>query len=134
MEKKGNLPTTIDEYIAGYPEEIQKHLKEIRQVIKSTIPEARETIKYGIPTFELLGNVVHFGGYKGHIGFYPAPSGIEHFKEEITPYLASKGTLQFPLDKPMPLELVRRITEFRMQENLEKAAAKAKKQSLSPRV
>jgi len=129
MEKKENSPTTIDEYIAGYPEELQVKLNEIRRIIKATIPEAKETISYGIPTFALMGNVVHFGGFKSHIGFYPAPSGIEHFKEEIAPYLASKGTLQFPLDKPLPVDLIRRITEFRMQENLQKAAAKVKKKT-----
>jgi uncharacterized protein YdhG (YjbR/CyaY superfamily) len=119
--------TTIDEYISGYPEDVQAILQKVRVIIKEIAPEAQEAIKYGIPTFVLHGNLVHFGAYKKHIGFYPAPSGLEQFREELAGYLGSKGAVQFPLDEPIPYDLIRRITVFRVQENLEKAGAKKKK-------
>jgi uncharacterized protein YdhG (YjbR/CyaY superfamily) len=118
---------TIDEYIAKYPEDVQKILQKVRQTIRKAAPDAEETIKYGIPTFTLSGNLVHFGGYKSHIGFYPAPSGIEAFADEIAPYKAAKGTLQFALDKPIPYKLITKIVKFRIQENLARAAAKGQK-------
>lgn len=113
-------PRTIDEYIAMFPKEVQKILENLRQVIRKTAPEAEETIDYGIPTFKLNGNLVHFAAFKSHIGFYPAPSGIEAFKKELSPYKQSKGTIQFPLDKPIPIDLVKKIVEFRVKENLSK--------------
>src|SRR3982751_2228031 len=114
----------IDEYIAGFPQEVQKRLQQMRTVIKKAAPQAEETINYAIPTFFLNGNLVHFAGYKNHIGFYPAPSGIEAFKKELSEYAGAKGSVQFPLDKPLPLELVKRIVQFRVEENLRKAANK----------
>ncbi len=111
---------TIDEYIAGFPENVQIILGKMRQVIQESVPEAEETISYGMPTFKLKGNLVHFAAYKKHIGFYPTPSGIENFKEELSPYKSSKGAVQFPLDKPIPLDLLRKIVIFRVQENMKK--------------
>ena len=111
----------IDEYIADFPEDVQANLQTIREAIHKAAPEATEAIKYGIPTFISNGNLVHFGGYKSHIGFYPAPMGIEAFQEETEQYQAGKGTLQFPLDKPMPLELIDKIVRYRVDKNLAKA-------------
>lgn len=110
----------IDEYITSFPDDIQVLLQKIRNTIHAAAPAATEAIKYGIPTFVLNGNLVHFGGYKNHIGFYPAPMGIEAFKEEAAQYEAGKGTLQFPLDKPLPLDLITRIVKFRVEKNLGK--------------
>lgn len=114
--------TTIDAYIAGYPEEVQAILQEIRRTIHETAPEATEAISYGMPTFKLHGNLVHFGAFKSHIGFYPVPSGMEAFQEELAAYKQGKGSVQFPLNKPMPLDLIRRIVEFRVQESQAKVA------------
>ena len=110
----------IDQYISTFPENVQPLLQQMRQTIQRAAPAATEAIKYGIPTFILNGNVAHFGGYKSHIGFYPAPKGIEAFKEETAQYETGKGTLQFPFDKPLPLDLVTRIVKFRAQDNLER--------------
>ena len=108
----------IDEYIAGFPPETQAMLKEIRALIKATAPEATETISYAIPTFDLNGHhLVHFAGFKNHIGFYPVPSGMEAFKQELEPYKSGKGSAQFPIGQQMPTELIRRIVEFRVEEN-----------------
>ena len=112
--------TTIDEYISVFPKNIQDILEKLRHTVKNSAPEAYETISYQIPTFKLNGNLVHFAAYKKHIGFYPTPSGIEAFKEELSPYEISKGTVKFPLKKPIPFELVRKIVEFRVQENMKK--------------
>ncbi len=111
---------TIDEYIATFPENVQDILQELRKVIQEATPEAEEAISYGMPTFKLKGNLVHFAAYEHHIGFYPAPSGIEAFKEELSPYKGGKGSVQFPLDKPVPLDLVEKIVIFRVGENLKK--------------
>lgn len=108
---------TIDEYIATFPEDIQEILEKMRKVIQDAAPEAEETISYGMPTFKFNGNLVHFAAYKNHIGFYPAPSGIEAFKKEISQYKNSKGAVQFPLDKPIPFDL-EKIVVFRVQENI----------------
>lgn len=110
-------PRTIDEYIAMFPKDVQKTLETLRQVIKENAHAAEETIDYGIPTFKLKGNLVHFAAFKNHIGFYPDPSGIEAFREELSFYKQSKGTVQFPLDKEIPFDLVRKIVEFRVKEN-----------------
>jgi len=110
-------PRTIDEYNAMFPTDVQKILENLRQVIRETAPTADETIDYGIPTFKLNGNLVHFAAFKNHIGFYPTPSGIEAFKKELSHYKQSKGTVQFPLDKPIPFDLVKKIVEFRVKEN-----------------
>ena len=116
----------IDQYISNFPEETQRRLEQMRELIRNTVPEAKESMKYAIPTFELSGNLVHFAGYKTHIGFYPAPSGLTAFQEELGGYKRAKGSVQFPLDSPLPLELIRKIVEYRVQENLEKATVKKK--------
>jgi uncharacterized protein YdhG (YjbR/CyaY superfamily) len=118
---------SIDEYIATFPEDIQAKLQEIRQTIKAAAPDASEKIAYAMPTFFLKGNLVHFAAFKNHIGFYPAPRGIEAFQEELSTYKGAKGSVQFPIDEPMPLDLIRRIVEYRVQDNLQKADEKKKK-------
>jgi uncharacterized protein YdhG (YjbR/CyaY superfamily) len=120
-------PTTIDEYIAGFPPDVQKFLEKIRMTIRKAAPEAQETIKYQMPTFTLKGNLVHFAAFKKHIGFYPVPTGIEQFKKELSVYEGGKGSVQFPLDQPIPYDLISRVVKFRVKENLERAAAKGKK-------
>jgi uncharacterized protein YdhG (YjbR/CyaY superfamily) len=123
--KNGNTPSEdIDAYIAGFPEEVQKLLSEVRQTIRDAAPGAEETIKYQIPTFTLEGNLVHFAGYKKHIGFYPTPSGIEKFSKELSDYEGAKGSVKFPLDRPIPYDLISRIARFRVKENLARAGAK----------
>jgi uncharacterized protein YdhG (YjbR/CyaY superfamily) len=108
---------TVDDYIKSFPENIQLILQELREIIKTEAPEALEKISYQMPTFFMNGNLVHFAGYKNHIGFYPAPSGITAFKSELENYKYSKGALQFPLDRPLPAELIRKIVKFRVNEN-----------------
>jgi uncharacterized protein YdhG (YjbR/CyaY superfamily) len=115
----------IDEYIASFPKDTQELLEKLRATIRAAAPEAEETINYGIPTFTLKGNLVHFAGYKKHIGFYPTPSGIEHFKAELAGYEQAKGSVQFPIDEPIPFDIVSKIVAFRVGENLAKAGAKA---------
>jgi uncharacterized protein YdhG (YjbR/CyaY superfamily) len=114
--------TAVDEYIEGFPPETRKVLEEVRALVRASAPEARERISYGVPTFVLNGYLVHFGGYRKHIGFYPTSSGIEAFKEELKPYKTSRGAVQFPLDRPMPADLIRRMVEFRVRENTGKAS------------
>lgn len=99
---------------------MQERLEAIRQVIREAAPQATEKISYQMPTFYLNGNLVHFAAFKSHIGFYPAPTGVEAFKEEISKYKWSKGAVQFPLDQPVPYDLIRRMTEYRVGENLKK--------------
>lgn len=118
--------TSIDEYIAEFPKEIQKILEGIRAAIKAAAPEAEEKISYQMPTFFLHGNLIHFAAFKNHIGIYPTPSGTEAFKKEIAGYKTAKGSIQLPLDEPMPLELITRIVKFRVAENLKKANVKGK--------
>ena len=113
---------TIDEYIETFPEDVQGILQELRQTIRAAAPQAKEAISYQMPTFKLNGNLVHFAAYKKHIGFYPAPSGIEAFKEELAPYKTSKGAIQFPIEQPIPYDLVSKIVQFRVSEQLNKAA------------
>jgi uncharacterized protein YdhG (YjbR/CyaY superfamily) len=127
MESKKVGFTSIDEYIAMFPKEIQKILQEIRATIKASAPEAEEKISYQMPTFTLNGNLVHFAAFKKHIGFYPVPTGIEKFKKELSVYQGAKGSVQFPLDKPMPYALISKIVKFRVMENLKKAEIKGKK-------
>jgi uncharacterized protein YdhG (YjbR/CyaY superfamily) len=108
---------SIDEYIAEFPDETRELLEEMRTLIRSVAPDATETISYAIPTFDLNGkHLVHFAGFKKHIGFYPVPSGIEAFKDELAPYKSGKGSAQFPLAEPLPADLIRRIVEFRVRE------------------
>ncbi len=117
-------PTTIDEYIAAYPEAVQARLRAMRETIRAAAPDASEKISYGMPTFFYEGNLVYFGVSKNHIGFYPTPNGIEAFQEELAPYKSGKGSAQFPHDQPLPLDLVTRITQYRLEENRAKAAKK----------
>lgn len=124
-------PSNIDEYIANFPTEIQKMLQELRATIRAAAPDAEETINYRMPTFTLKGNLVHFAAYKNHIGFYPAPSAILAFAEELSVYVGAKGSVQFPIHKPLPLDLVSQMVKFRVIENLEKAASKVKKKKQS---
>ncbi|WP_026899249.1 iron chaperone [Daejeonella oryzae] len=114
----------IDQYISKFPEETQVLLEKIRVAIQTAAPAAEETIKYQMPTYVLMGNLVHFAAYKKHIGFYPSPSAIVKFKTEISGFRNSKGAVQFPLDKEIPLELISKIVNFRVQENLEKHGSK----------
>jgi uncharacterized protein YdhG (YjbR/CyaY superfamily) len=116
MEETTIKNETIDAYISRYDEDIQAILQELRRVIKEEAPDATEKISYQMPTFYLNGNLVHFAVQKNHIGFYPAPSGVAAFKEELTDYKTSKGAIQFPLTKSIPYELVRRIVHFRVEE------------------
>ena len=114
---------SIDEYIAEFPPETQKVLEEMRALIKASAPDATEKISYAIPTFDLNGrHLVHFAGYAKHIGFYPAGSGVEAFKEELRPYKTGKGSVQFLLGRPLPTDLIRQIVEFRVEENTGKAS------------
>ena len=132
--KKGHvLPANIDEYIATFPADIQKLLKHLHETIRKTAPEAEESISYQMPAFKLNGPLVYFAGYNKHIGFYPTPSGIEKFQQELTKYKSSKGAVQFPIDQPLPLELVSRIVRFRVKENLEKAGMKQVKKKAAKR-
>jgi uncharacterized protein YdhG (YjbR/CyaY superfamily) len=119
-------PQNIDEYIAGFPPEVQAILRKIRLTIRKAAPEAEEKISYQMPTFTLKGNLVHFAAFKKHIGFYPTPSGTAKFKKEIAAYQAAKGSIQFPLDKPIPYGLISKIVKFRVKENLARARTKGK--------
>lgn len=109
--------TTIDEYIDGFPADIRSKLKKMRVTIRREAPQAEEAIKYGIPTFVLGGNLVHFAAFARHIGFYPTSSGIAEFSSELKDYVTAKGSVQFPLDKPIPYDIVARIVRFRVGEN-----------------
>jgi uncharacterized protein YdhG (YjbR/CyaY superfamily) len=128
MRTEQTAPKDIDEYIAGFPNDVQQILQKIRMTISKAAPDAEETISYQIPTFNLEGKyLVYFAAYKKHIGLYPAPRGIEKFKKELSVYEGGKGTVRFPLDKPIPFGLIKRIVKFRVKENLERAKAKGKK-------
>lgn len=116
--------TNIDDYIAGFPKEIQGILEKVRKTIGSAAPGAQETISYQIPTFTLNGNLVHFAAFKNHIGFYPTPTGIAKFKKQLSAYEGAKGSVQFPLNQPIPYALITRIVKFRVKENLERATPK----------
>ena len=118
---------TIDEYIALFPKEVQAKLKQVRAAIIKAAPKATEAIKYGIPTYVLNGNLVHFGGYKTHIGFYPSPRGLEEFKKELAAYKGGKGTVQFPLDEPIPVGLITKIVKYRVAMNELNVKTKKKK-------
>ena len=115
MRANQTAPRDMDEYIAGFPKHVQEILEKIRMTIRKAAPDAEEIIKYQIPTFTLKGNLVHFGAFKKHIGFYPAPSGIEEFKEELSVYEGAKGSIKFPLDKPIPFALISKIVKFRVK-------------------
>jgi uncharacterized protein YdhG (YjbR/CyaY superfamily) len=119
MKKSDNInkPQNIDEFIASFPDHVKDSLQILRNLIHEMAPMATESISYGIPTFKLHGNLLHFSAYKTHIGFYPGASGIANFEKELTAYPTSKGTVQFPLNEPLPLELIRKIVAFRIEEN-----------------
>ena len=117
---------TMDEYISIFPKDVAHILNSLREAIRETAPEAEGTISYQIPTFTLYGNLVHFAAFKNHIGFYPTPSAIEAFKKELSPYQMSKGSVQFPIDKPFPLPLIRKIVKYRVKENTERKQKKKK--------
>lgn len=124
MNPEKTRPENIDEYIAAFPKGTQKILEKLRAVIKKAAPGATETISYQIPTFRLGINLVHFAGWKNHIGFYPGAAGIEIFKDDLANYEVTKGTVKFPIDQPLPIDLISRIVKFRVKQNLEKAAAR----------
>lgn len=117
-------PATINEYIAAFPGDVQAVLQQVRATIRKAAPEAEEGIAYAMPAFTLNGPLVYFGAFKGHIGFYATPTGHEAFQQELSLYKQGKGSVQFPLDQPMPLNLITRIVKFRVAENLAKAAKK----------
>lgn len=126
MEDKKTEYHNIDEYIRQFPAEIQDILQEIRKIVRETAPEATEKISYQMPTFFMNGNLVHFAAFKNHIGFYPTPTGTEQFKNELSVYKGAKGSVQFPLNQPMPYELIRKIVEFRVVENSSKSKKTSK--------
>jgi uncharacterized protein YdhG (YjbR/CyaY superfamily) len=124
MKPTRGSPRNIDEYIAGFPRDVRETLGQIRTTIKKAAPDADEAIKYRIPTFVLNENLVHFAAFRNHVGFYPTPSGIEKFKDELSSYEGAKGSVQFPLDEPMPLSLIGKIVRFRAKEVRAKSAAR----------
>ena len=124
MKTSSSKPQSIDEYIAQFPGEVQQLLQQVRETIKKAAPQAREVISYSIPTFVLNGNLVHFAAFKNHIGFYPGPSGIEAYEEEIARYKGAKGSVQFPLKNPIPFETIYKIVKFRVEENLNRSKLK----------
>jgi uncharacterized protein YdhG (YjbR/CyaY superfamily) len=127
MRTNQTAPKDINEYIAGFPGDVQKILEKIRRTIRKAAPDADETISYQIPTFTLKGRyLVYFAAYKKHIGLYPAPRGSEKFKEELSAYEGGKGTVRFPLDKPIPFDLISRIVMFRVKKNLEEQKQKGR--------
>ena len=127
MRTAQTAPKNIDEYIAGFPQDVQEILEKMRLTIRKAAPDAEETIKYQIPTFTLKGNLLSFAAYKKHIGFYPAPTGNEKFRNALSVYRAGKSSVKFPLDKPIPFDLISKIVKFRVRENLDRAEAKQKK-------
>ena len=127
METKSKDYISIDEYIESFPKEVQEILRKLRVVIKDAAPDAEEKISYRMPTFYQKGNLVHFAAYKKHIGFYPAPSGIQAFKNELSAFKGAKGSVQFPIDKPLPYQLIGKVVRFRVAENLRKADEKLRK-------
>lgn len=119
----------VDTYIAGFPPEVQARLREVRSTIHAAAPDARETIKYRMPTFDLNGSLVHFAALKGAIGFYPTSGGIAAFKDELAPYISTPGAARFPLDQPLPLDLITRIVRFRVEEQRNRPTPKSRKRS-----
>lgn len=124
MKTDQTAPKTMDEYIAGFPPDVQRILQKVRTTIIKAAPDAKETIKYGMPTFILNGTLVYFAAFQKHIGFYRAPTGIKAFKKELSVYKQGSGSVQFPFDEPMPYDLISKIVKFRVKENLARAKAK----------
>lgn len=120
QQQKGQKHETIEEYLADFPEDVREILHTIRQIIRNSAPDAEEVINYGIPTFKLNGNLVHFAAFKKHIGFYPNPSAVKAFENELSAYEISKGSIKFPLDQPIPFDLIERIVLYRVDEVLKK--------------
>lgn len=129
MDEKSAGSHMIDAYIAGFPPEMRERLEAVRTAIRAAAPEANETIKYRMPTFDLNGSLVHFAALKGAIGFYPTSSGITAFKDELAPYFSTPGAARFPLDQPLPLDLITRIVRFRVEEQRRRPAPKSRKRS-----
>lgn len=127
MKETKTAFASIDAYIATFSPELQEKLETIRSVIQESAPEATEKISYQMPTFDLHGNLVHFAAFKNHIGFYPTPNGIDEFEEELAQYPRSKGAVQFPHNRPLPLALISRIVQYRVARNNEKAQTKSPK-------
>ncbi len=127
MSTKPKTPQDIDEYIAGFPTDVRQILNKIRATISRAAPDAQETIKYGMPTFTLKGNLVHFAAFNKHIGFFPPARGDEAFRSEASAYVGPKGNLRFPLDAPIPYALIGKVVKLRVKENLRRAQAKEKK-------
>lgn len=123
MRTNQTIPKNINEYIASFPSDVQEILEKIRATVREAAPDAKEAIKYKMPTFTLNGNLVHFAAFKNHIGFYPAPRGVEELKDEIAPYEGAKSSLRFPLDQPIPYDLIRKVVKFRVEKSLEKVGA-----------
>ncbi|MBL0134137.1 MAG: DUF1801 domain-containing protein [Chitinophagaceae bacterium] len=123
--KKSNIPTTVDEYISSQPKEVQPFLKELRSIIRKAAPDAEETISYQMPAYKQEGVLVFFGGWKNHCGFYPTSTPTAAFKEKLAKYTVSKGAIQFPYDKPLPVQLITAIVKFKIKENLEKKSLKS---------
>jgi uncharacterized protein YdhG (YjbR/CyaY superfamily) len=126
---KTGTARNIDEYIGGFPRDVQVRLEKIRTAIRKAAPQAEEAIRYGIPTFRWNGNLIHFAAFTRHIGMYPAPRGAAAFRRELAAYEGGKGTVRFSMDRPIPFGLIRRIVEFRMKANVERAGARGKKKS-----
>ncbi len=127
MKRDQAAPESVDAYIAGFPPEVRKVLEKIRLTIRTAAPDAEEKIAYGMPAFDLKGPLVYFAAFQKHLGFFPTPTGIAKFKVELAPYGTSKGTVRFPLGKPVPYGLIARIVKFRIKENRARAEAKRKK-------
>jgi uncharacterized protein YdhG (YjbR/CyaY superfamily) len=127
METNINTPKDIDDYIANFPNDVQVTLEKLRATIRKAAPEAIEAISYQMPTFKLHGNLVYFAAYKNHIGFYPTSTGIIAFKNDLKGFKTSKGAIQFPIDKPLPFDIITKIVKYRVAENKERAETKAKK-------
>jgi uncharacterized protein YdhG (YjbR/CyaY superfamily) len=120
-------PANIDEYIASFPDDVQKILRKIRATIRKAAPDAEEKISYQIPTFTLHGNLIYFAAFKKHVSVYPAPRGNEAFRDELSAYEGGKGTVRFPFDEPVPYDLITRIVKFRVKDNIERAASRPSK-------
>jgi uncharacterized protein YdhG (YjbR/CyaY superfamily) len=127
MQAAGSFPRTIDEYIAGFPPSVRPILLKVRATIRRAAPRATEAIKYRLPTFVLHGNLVHFGAFKKHLGFYATPSGNARFRAELAAYAGAKGSVQFPFDRPIPYALIARMVRFRVEENTARAGSKRKR-------
>ena len=128
MESCNTTYTTFDESIRSFPKDIQRILVELRKVIKAAAPESVESISYRMPAFSFKGPLVYFAAYKNHIGFYPIPGGVKAFEKELAAYKKGKGSVQFPIDKPLPLKLISKIVKFRVAENIKKHQVKLRNQ------